>query len=957
MQSGRCVLSLAGRLYQQQTQYQKLKAALLRSDCQPAAQQATGQPTHRTPLIGREAEAAELRSLLDRAAAGTGALVSLAGEPGVGKTRLSTELMHQARGEGFLTLVGHCYEGEGARSFLPWVEILETTARIAPKDTLRALLGDGGPEIAKLLPALRRLFPDLPPPLELDPASERHHLFACFGEYVERSSRLQPLLLVLEDVHWADEPTLLLLRHVTQRLGEMPVLVLATYRDVELDVDRPLAAALRQLVKDRLVTRVVLRRLDEADVNAMVAALSEREPPRELVTAIYQETEGNPFFVEEVYEHLAEEGRLFDADGAWRRDLTLDALDVPEGVRLVVGRRLERLSDEHRRVLTVAAVLGRRFAYPLLEAATDLDPDALLDGIEAAERLHLVEADTQTASREPRYRFAHELIRQTLLVGLSMPRRQRLHARVAAAIEERHAGDLEGQAPTLAHHLYEAGARVDEGKTVRVLTLAGDQALDAGGFEEALRSFEMALSIEPADRDVRAALLWKRGLARRSLGAWDQAIDDWNHALPLFEELADTGAVARTCQELTFLHIWIGQPTEVVAAARRGLRALDTGASAERCRMLGHCGWALSMARELESADEMMRESVAMADELADTRLQGEAYLLLSWHHYYCMHRSEQVDSTQQAVELLRPTQELAKLADALANLQWSSACVGRPDVVGRTEAETRELGTRLGRLDVQIHATASQTTRDWLTLADLDLHEANVRQIMTLMTAAGGAWTFIGEAFQAQTALCRDLPQEARDRAEDAVGHEPDANVMTGHGWGQLFLCECLLGHGETALALLDGRQAELPRAGTLNAIGTWQALFKVVEGLTVIGERQRAAELYPLTQEAIATGTLITFDVSHLIETIAGIAAAAGRDWTNAERHYETALRQAHEIPFVSEQPEVRRWYAQMLIDRDAAGDREKARTLLGEAVEMYRAIGMTRHLETAAEMAAAI
>ena len=921
------------------------------------ARQATEPPAHRTPLIGRETEAAELRSLLGRTAAGTGALVSLAGEPGVGKTRLSSELMHHARGEGFLTLVGHCYEGEGARPFLPWVEILETTARIAPKDTLRTLLGDGGPEIAKLLPALRRLFPDLPPPLELDPESERHHLFACFGEYVERSSRLQPLLLVLEDLHWADEPTLLLLRHVTQRLAEMPVLVLATYRDVELDVDRPLAAALRQLVKDRLVTRVVLRRLRETDVNAMVAALSEREPPRELVTTIYHETEGNPFFVEEVYEHLAEEGRLFDADGAWRTDLTLDALDVPEGVRLVVGRRLERLSDEHRRVLTVAAVLGRRFPYPLLEAATDLDPDALLDGIEAAERLHLVEADTETASREPRYRFAHELIRQTLLVGLSMPRRQRLHARVAAAIEERHAGNLEKQAPMLAHHLYEAGARVDEEKTVRVLTLAGGQALEAGGFEEALRSFEMALSLEPAERDVQAGLLWHRGLARRSLGAWDRAIDDWNQALPIFEKLDDTRAVARTCQELAFLHIWIAQPTEAVAAARRGLQALDPEASAERCRMLGHCGWALSMACDFETADEMVRESVAMADELADAGLRGEAYLLISWHHYHCMHRSEQMESSQKAVELLRPTQDLGKLGDALANLQWSSVCVGRPDTVGRTEAEARELGTRLGRLDIQVHAMASEVQRDWLATADLDLHEANLQRLEALLTAAGGAWTFIGEAWQAQTYLWRNLPQEARDRAEDAVGHEPQANVMTGHGWAQLFLCECFLGHTETALTLLGGRQAELPRAGTFNGIGAWQALFKVVEGLTVIGELQRAAGFYPLTLEAIATGTLTTFDPSHLIETIAGIAAAAGHDWTNAERHYETALRQAHEIPFISEQPEARRWYAQMLIDRDAAGDRDKARTLLGEAVEMYRAIGMPRHLETADKMLAAL
>ena len=239
---------------------------------------APGRVVYRTPLIGRETEVAALESMLGRAKAGTGSLVTLAGEPGVGKTRLATELVGRARTEGCQSLVGHCYEGEGTTPFAPWVEILETTSRIVPRDALRDLLGDAAPEIAKLLPTLRRLFPDLPPPLALDPESERHHLFLSFTEFVERSSRVQPLLLVLEDLHWADDATLYLLQHLTPRLADMPVLVLATYRDVELDVARPLAAALRQLTKDRLTTRIALRRLPETDVAAMLAALSGREP-------------------------------------------------------------------------------------------------------------------------------------------------------------------------------------------------------------------------------------------------------------------------------------------------------------------------------------------------------------------------------------------------------------------------------------------------------------------------------------------------------------------------------------------------------------------------------------------------------------------------------------------------------------------------------------------------------
>ena len=173
------------------------------------------------------------------------------------------------------------------------------------------------------------------------------------------------------------------------------------------------------------------------------------------------------------------------------------------------------------------------------------------------------------------------------------------------------------------------------------------------------------------------------------------------------------------------------------------------------------------------------------------------------------------------------------------------------------------------------------------------------------------------------------------------------------GHNWGVLFLSECLLGHKETALALLDERRDLLPSAGYPNTIGAWTLLFATIEGLAVLGEREVAAELYLLTVEAIETGTVVSIDARRLLQTVAGIAASAGGQWEQAETHYQTALTQAHEIPFRSEQPEVRRWYAQMLLDRNAPGDRDKAHTLLGEAIETYQQIGMPRHVEMAQEM----
>ena len=241
------------------------------------------------------------------------------------------------------------------------------------------------------------------------------------------------------------------------------------------------------------------------------------------------------------------------------------------------------------------------------------------------------------------------------------------------------------------------------------------------------------------------------------------------------------------------------------------------------------------------------------------------------------------------------------------------------------------------------------------MTTADLEAHESYLQQVMTLIASIGGQWSFIGEAWQSQASLWRGRPEEARARAQSSLNRELQANVFTGNGWGQLFLCECSLGYTDDALALLDERRDGLPRAGRLNGPGAWQALFKTVEGLALLGERDRAAEFYPLTLEAIATDTVVTFDASHLLQNVAGIAGAAGRRWDEAQTHYETALGLADKIPFRSEQAEARYWYARMLLDRNAPGDRERARDLVDTALAVYREIGMPKHVEIAGKLLA--
>src|SRR3989454_6783649 len=531
----------------------------------------------RTPFVGREDERTELRRLMEQAIAGHGSIVLIRGEPGVGKTRLAQELVIEARKHGMFDATGRCYEMEGAPPYIPYVEMLQQSLRRGPAG-FRTALGENAGEIAKILPELRQEFDDIPLPLELPPEQERMFLFNSIREFLGRVSHTLPLLHVLDDLHWADDATLMLLQHIAQHQDKMAVLTVATYRDIELDAARPFARTLESLVRQRLAHRIALKPLPEAGVQAMLRALTGQPPPAALVQAIYRETEGNPFFVEEVYQHLLEQGRLLDAEGRWRTDIQVGDLDVPEGVRLVISRRLKRVSEECRTALTDAAVVGRDFGFELLQKLSDLDADRLLDAIDEAERANLIVAadDVPSVAGNPaveaRFRFAHELIRQTLISGLSLPRRQRLHLRVAETMEQVYGRGAEAYAADMAHHLYQAAAGADPAKTARYLVLAGDQALHSAAFPEALKDYDAAFSLQPpGDLVARADLLYKRGLARRSLARWDEALADWREAADAYEEMGDIEAAAGIFDSMCFQLLSGLRYAETLELGQRGL--------------------------------------------------------------------------------------------------------------------------------------------------------------------------------------------------------------------------------------------------------------------------------------------------------------------------------------------------------------------------------------------------
>ena len=669
--------------------------------------------TGRTPYVGRESERAEARRLLDQAVAGRGGVLLLGGEPGVGKTRLAEEILLEARQRGCLALIGRCYETEGTPPFIPWVEIVERLARIVPQAAFREALGEGAPEVATLVPELRTMFPDIPPPIELPPEQRRRYLFNSFLAFVERGARATPHVLLIDDLHWADESTLLLLQHVAQHASQMPLLIVGTYRDVDLDVQRPFAKTLEAFTRQRLAHKITLRRLPETSVGDMLEALSGQAVPSDLVAALYRETEGNPFFVEEVFHHLSEEGQLFDGDGRWRTDLRVDRLNVPEGIRLVIGRRVERLSPSGRQVLTTAAVVGRNFDLTLLEALGDAEGDALLTALEEAEAAKLIQ--TVSSGREVRWEFAHGLIRQTLESSLSLPRRQRAHLRVAEAMERVHGKRVDRHVADVAHHLYQAGAAADVDKTVRFMSLACDQALEAGAFDEALRLVERALPVADDHHERHIAdLQSRRGRALRSLGRGPEAVEEWGKALTIYERLGVSRAIAHVASDAAWVLGWQGQMQTAQELAHRALESVGESDDTARCWLLAlEATWSAGSAGDYRVTRDLLAEAEQFAAKADDPALMAEVLLARTLFHYAYMECSETLEVGRQAAALLTQRRELYDVCQALFPLVIVSVLTGRL-------RDTVELGEDLDALSSRVgHVNAHWCNRlghgrDW---------------------------------------------------------------------------------------------------------------------------------------------------------------------------------------------------------------------------------------------------
>jgi tetratricopeptide (TPR) repeat protein len=484
-------------------------------------------------FVGRQREMGELKGTLEEALSGHGRLITLVGEPGIGKTRTALELATYAGLRRAQVLWGRCYETQGMPPYWPWVQAIGSYVRERDPDELRAEMGMGAADIAEVVSDVKQRLPGLQPspPLD-DPEAARFRLFDSITAFLKSASNAQPLVLTLDDLHWADESSLMLLQFVAGEIGSSRLLLLGTYRDVELSRRHPLARTLGELTRERTFRRVLLRGLRKQDVAQFMELTAGMKPPRGLVDAVYVQTEGNPLFVNEVVRLLVQEGELTPERARRRTSWTVR---IPEGVREVVGRRLDRLSERCNEALGVASVIGREFTLQQLQAvAKDLSEERLLELMEEAMRARVVEEIPQAVDR---YQFTHALIQETLSEELSLTRRVRLHANIAQALEEMYGDEVEAHAAELAYHSGQAESVLGTEKLVRYSLIAGERALETYAYEESADHFRRGLSAKDHMEDEEtASLLYGLGRAEAALLNIDEAAGCLSRAFNYYQK-------------------------------------------------------------------------------------------------------------------------------------------------------------------------------------------------------------------------------------------------------------------------------------------------------------------------------------------------------------------------------------------------------------------------------------
>ncbi len=525
-------------------------------------------------IIGREDEMKLVRNAWQATQANQGQVLLISGEPGIGKTRFTQEIITQVEFSGGRSLFGASYRESNA-PYEPFAQIVRSLLRQSSDDVQNIpepILAD----LIMIAPDLQAYFPDVKDNPKLEGAAEQQRIFENFYLFIELLAEITPILIVLDDVHWADSATLDLCRHLLRRTKTQQVLIVGTYREVELAGSVLFQNALNDFNREANSTRIKLGLLTKEQTHRLLTTIFDATISDDFLNGIYRETEGNPFFIEEVCKSLVDSGKLYFENGEWHRP-DMGELEIPQSVMVAIQSRVNKMSEDVKQILLLAAIIGREFDYEVLAAASELNEDALIDIIEKAERAQLVEEVPRKGLTI--FQFAHALIPATMVENVSSLRKRRMHRKVAEAMTEVKNADVSA----MAYHFIEAGDLVNGLKYARE---AGDRAANAIAYQEAITSYRFALECAEGLEITEEIIQLNRKIGEASDDIdFNQSIKHYQRAYDLeIDDVKRAGDLAM----LAIQYSHIGE-TAIIPSLLEALPLLE---NAENHQV--HYGWALA---------------------------------------------------------------------------------------------------------------------------------------------------------------------------------------------------------------------------------------------------------------------------------------------------------------------------------------------------------------------------
>jgi len=904
-------------------------------------------------LIDRVEEMRLLQEAADRAVRGEGGVVFLCGEAGIGKTRLARELGAYARSRGMQVLSGRCpalFRMDGVPPFVLWNQVIKDYLELCTFEQLHRAIGFYPGEISKLVPELSQKLRTTPQSLPINPEHERNRLFEAVSQFITNISKETPLLVMLDDLQWADQSSLLLLHYLARSIYKESLLLVGAYRDTYIDEKHPLSPVLTELNRERLLHSIPLKRMSFDHVSKMIKrTLGQDDVPIEFCRLVYEKTRGNPFFVEEVITSLKEEQVIYRHEDKWKIK-EVSKIEFPKTVKSVIKNRISRLDGECQRVLTMASFVGKDFTFEALSEVTGVEEDELLELMEKILKTGLIEE--KMISGEDVYSFADIIVRDVVHEEVSRLRRKKLHRIVGSALEKVYTERIDEHLGELAYHFLDGG---DKDKALDYFLKAGEKAQNVYAHDESFSYLQNAFKLlEEKENNVedKARIMERLGDIKAWVGDISVCMEYWHESLTLWDQLGDKKSVSRLHVKMASV-FWntAGDKEKAFEHHRMALETLEKmPESVELASLYEDISHMLWRTGELAEALPWAKKALELAETLGIPEVLAGCYEDLGAFYLGSGELENARKYFEQGLKIAVENNCMEPALRQYENLSFVCLITGE----FQKSFETHQKGSMLARKVGDVHhipwietglavcyAFMGEIRKAMSMFKDilaLDKRTKNTTHSSNPLWALGTCYYWLGEWDKSLQYL-----MEARDIARKT-------GEFQSSGWAALYLGELFLEMEDYTEAekYLEESRSTWEKAGA----GAWFIdVFPALSRLYLKrGEIERAKELIEKTREYAtkAKNRLAIF----YAEMLKAMVLREQKSWEPSIQLFEKSLQGYKSLNLqkwrLDRFAELLYEYGLMHLARNGESDRERGYSLLSQALEIYERMDARKKIE---------